>query len=99
MLSPGVISGQISAQRENVIQTREAYEPKSFDPREIVNKEEEDGIIFGEISNIRPETNVSDNMPKLQMNYKEIEKKYSPAPLPRKIPGQIMKQEVIDSKV
>ena len=34
------------------------------------------------------------------MNYKEIEKKYSPVPAPeKKVPGKIMKQELVDHKV
>tara|TARA_B110000285_G_scaffold222869_1_gene277582 strand:- start:84 stop:374 length:291 start_codon:yes stop_codon:yes gene_type:complete len=49
-------------------------------------------MMLSDISQMRPQTIISEQMPEMRLNYKDIEKKYS-LPPEKKIPGKIMKVE------
>ena len=51
---------------------------------------EDKEMILSDISQIRPQTNFSEQMPEMKINYRELERKYANPP-DKKIPGKIMK--------
>jgi hypothetical protein len=49
-------------------------------------------MMLSDISQMRPQTIISEQMPEMRLNYKDIERKYSKASEKNiKIPGKIMK--------